>query len=75
MDSTINKNLEEIIENNNDAVLSVEGNNMYVVQWALILIKDIKFSNMQLKIFYKTCLEDYKNDIHKLTDLIHLQKQ
>ena len=29
----------KIIENNNDAVLSVEGNNMYVVQWALIFNK------------------------------------
>ena len=68
MDSTINKNLEEIIENNNDAVLSVEGNNMYVVQWALIFNKRHKILEYAIENILQNMSRGlHKNDIHKLT--------
>ena len=68
MDSSIDKPLNELIKNEDEAIITAEGNpNMYV-QWALIFSKKHPILQKTIELICKNINNNsYPNDIHKMT--------
>ena len=68
MDSSINRPLDELINEGDDAIITAEGNPDLFVQWALMF----KAGHPILKIVIELVVDNiknnkYPNDIHKMT--------
>jgi len=68
MDSSINKPLDQLIKEDDNAIITAEGNPNLFVQWALIFNKEHPILRMTIQLIVRNIKENkYPNDIHKMT--------
>lgn len=68
MDSSIEKSLDELIKNEDEAIITAEGNPDLYVQWALIFSKGHPILKKTIELVVDNIKNDkYHNNIHKMT--------
>lgn len=68
MDSSIEKSLDELIKNDDEAIITAEGNPDLYVQWALIFSKGHPILKKTIELVVDNIKNDkYHNNIHKMT--------
>jgi mannosyltransferase OCH1-like enzyme len=68
MDSSIEKPLKELIKDDDDAIITAEGNSNLYVQWALIFSKQHPILKRTIELVVCNIKNNsYPNDIHKTT--------
>jgi mannosyltransferase OCH1-like enzyme len=68
MDSSINKPLDELINEKDEAIITAEKNPEMFVQWALIFNKEHPILKKTIELIVKNIkYNKYPNDIHKMT--------
>jgi mannosyltransferase OCH1-like enzyme len=68
MDSSIEKPLDDLIKENDKAIITAEGNPNLYVQWALIFSKEHPILKRTIDLICENLKHNiYKNDIHKMT--------
>jgi mannosyltransferase OCH1-like enzyme len=68
MDSSINKPLNELIKDNDEAIITAEGNPSLYVQWALIFSKEHIILKKTIDLIINNIKNNsYPNNIHKMT--------
>jgi mannosyltransferase OCH1-like enzyme len=68
MDSSIEKPLSELIKNDDEAIITAEGNPYFYVQWALIFSKEHIILKKTIDLVIQNIKNNrYPNDIHKMT--------
>lgn len=68
MDSNIEKPLNELIRNNDEAIITAEGNTNLYVQWALIFSKGHPILKKTIDLIVSNIKNNsYPNNIHKMT--------
>lgn len=68
MDSSIDKPLDQLIKEEDDAIITAEGNPDFYVQWALIYGKDHPILKRLIDLIVDNIKHNkYPNDIHKMT--------
>ena len=68
MDSNIKRSLRELIKNDDNAIISSEGNFLYYVQWALIFSKNHPILKKTIDLIIQNIKNNtYPNNIHKMT--------
>jgi mannosyltransferase OCH1-like enzyme len=68
MDSSINKNLDNLIKEDDQAIITAESNFDYYVQWALIFSKEHPILKKTIDLIVENIKNNrYPNDIHSMT--------
>lgn len=68
MDSSIEKPLDDLIKEKDEAIITAEGNPNLYVQWALIFSKEHPILKKTIDLICKNLRNNiYNNDIHKMT--------
>lgn len=68
MDSSINKNLDKLIKENDQAIITAESNLDCYVQWGLIFSKEHPILKKTIDLIVENIKNNrYPNDIHKMT--------
>jgi len=68
MDSSIERPLDKLIQNNDEAIITAEGNPNLYVQWALIFSKQHPILKKTIELICNNIRNNsYPNDIHKMT--------
>lgn len=68
MDSSIEQSLDELIQEDDDAIITAEGNPNWFVQWALIFNKEHPILKKTIELIVENIKKNaYPNDIHKMT--------
>jgi mannosyltransferase OCH1-like enzyme len=68
MDSSINKNLDKLIKENDQAIISVESHFNSYVQWGLIFSKEHPILKKTIDLIVENIKNNsYPNDIHRMT--------
>ena len=68
MDSNIEKSLDELIKQEDQAIITAEGNPYFYVQWVLIFSKEHPILKKTIELICNNIKNNrYHNDIHKMT--------
>jgi mannosyltransferase OCH1-like enzyme len=68
MDSSIEKPLDELIKQDDESIITAEGNPYFYVQWALIFNKEHPILKQVVELIVDNIKNNtYPNDIHKMT--------
>jgi mannosyltransferase OCH1-like enzyme len=68
MDSSIEKPLDDLIKDTDEAIITAEGNPLLYVQWALIFNKEHPILKKTIELIVNNIKNNtYPNDIHKMT--------